>query len=188
MSRSIRFELGGATHSAELGTKIDKSALYGRARRVAVKDGVELSRGVLLADGRLFPAAALRWLRTDPLGTPAEEPQTLDGDGPAELKPSSFDIDNPLLAVPLTMLLRFEVDDVYPLDGLALAPGAYQTEFSYRKSFQPRDAIVLVTDSGGYLLVGQALRAGFLERTLSYEFFDAKEELDEADDLDFALI
>ena len=188
MARALAFRLGEQTVSFELGSKVDKRSLYGHAKRIAEKDGTTLSKGVLLADGRLLPTQALSWVRVDPEGSPVGEVHTLiDGDA-VETLPSSFDIESPLQSLPLRTLATFQVQDVYPLQGEGLDEGLYGTEFNYRKGPQRKDALLLVRADQAFLLVGQGKAATFLDRTVSYEFFDAEAEADDGDELDFSMI
>lgn len=190
MAKPLRFALNGQEFQFEIGSKIDKSALYGYAKRIAEKDGRELARGVLLSDGRLLPRNAIGNLRTDPLGSPIEDPSTeIDGKS-AVLKPSAFDAENALEAMPLAALAQFQVRDVYPLQGAGLAPGLYRTEFNYRASFQPSEALILVRpDAQSFLLTGALKQATFLGLAVTYEFFDADAETEEDnDDLDFSMV
>ena len=69
MAKPISFNLAGKKLSIGLGTKIDKRALYGSARRIAEKNGQELERGLLLADGNLLPRNAISSVRVDPDGS-----------------------------------------------------------------------------------------------------------------------
>ena len=189
MARALTLRLGEATFAFEMGAKVDKRALYGYARRIAEKDGKALSRGLLLADGRLLPTGAVSSIKVDPEGTPVDPVETLVDDHVAELKPSSFDIESPLAPVPMSELAAFQVADVYPLFGAGLGVGLYRTEFSYRKSHQPKDALLLVRADGSFLLVGAGKRSTFLELSVAYDFFDSEGESDDADDeLDFSMI
>lgn len=188
MAKALQYILGEQHLSFELGSKIDKRALYGYAKRIADKDGVALSRGMLLADGRMLPASAASLTRADPEGSPVDPvEQVLDGE-PVVLKPSSFDVESPLTPVPLSALTEFQVADVYPLAGEGLAPGLYRTEFNYRKSPQSRDALLLVRGDGAYLLVGVARRATYLALSVAYDFFDAEAEQEDGDELDFSMV
>lgn len=188
MARSLQFRIGESLLAYELESKVDKKALYGYARRIAEKDGKALSRGMLMADGRLLPSGAVSSVRADPEGSPVDPVEiTVDGQ-PVELKPSSFDVESPLEPVPMARLAEFQVSDTYPLSGTGLAPGLYRTEFNYRKSPQSKDALVLVRADHAFLLVGVAKRSTFLDLSVAYDFFDAEAEADDADELDFSMI
>jgi hypothetical protein len=188
MARALNFRLGEQSAALEIGAKVDKRALYGYARRIAEKDGVQLSRGVLLPDGQLLPTQALSWVRVDPEGSPVGEVETVIDGKPVELLDSSFDVENVLEAVKLSELAQFQVQDVYPLSGEGLPAGLYRTEFSYRKSPQRKDALVLVRPGQTFLLVGLQKASTFLDLSVSYEFFDAEAEADDGDELDFSMI
>jgi hypothetical protein len=189
MARALNFRIGEATLSYELAARVDKKALYGYARRIAEKDGKALSRGLLLADGRLLPSNAVSSIKVDPDGSPVDPIETsIDGQA-AELQPSSFDIELPFAAVPMALLAAFQVTDVYPLIGTGLEPGLYLGEFAYSKSYQPKDALLLVRADGAFLLVGAGKRSTFLDLSVAYDFFDAEAEADDAgDELDFSMI
>ncbi len=188
MAKPLQFRLGDTAICFEIGAKVDKKALYGYAKRIAEKDGKPLSRGILLADGRLLPTNAVSTLKADPDGSPVEEVRTLIDDQPAELKPSSFDVESPLEAVSMSELATFQVTDVYPLTGSGLGPGLYRTTFNYRKSHSPKDALLLVRSDQAFLLTGIGKRSTFLSLSVAYDFFDAEGESDDADDLDFSMV
>lgn len=185
--KELRFKLGERVLTGQLGPRIEKKALYGYSRRLVEKEGKPLSRGVLCPDGRLLRRDQITNLRVDLEGTPVDEIATeLDGEL-ADLKPSAFEQDNPLEPVPLVRLATFAVSDVYPVDALDLAPGLYATCFSYRKSIQPKEALLLRKEAEGYLLVGTTRQAPFLGETVVYSFFDADDEDEESEDLDFSM-
>lgn len=188
MARALNFRLGEQTAALEIGAKVDKRALYGHAKRIAEKDGVQLSRGLLLPDGRLLPTQALSWVRVDPEGSPVGEVETVIDGQPVQMLESSFDIDTPLAEAPLSELAQFQVQDVYPMTGEGLPEGLYRAEFSYRKSPQRKDALLLVRPGQTFLLVGLQKASTFLDLSVSYEFFDAEAEADDGDELDFSMI
>jgi hypothetical protein len=188
MARALNFRLGEQTAALEIGAKVDKRSLYGFAKRIAEKDGVQLSRGVLLPDGRLLPTQALSWVRVDPEGSPVGKVETVIDGHPVEMLESSFDVDNPLEEAALSELAQFQVQDVYPLSGEGLPEGLYRTEFSYRKSPQRKDALLLVRPNQTFLLVGLQKASTFLDLSVSYEFFDAEAEAEDGDELDFSMI
>lgn len=191
MPRDLRFLLAGQALGAGLGTKVDKRALYGYARRVVEKDGKPLNRCWLLADGAILPRGAIGSLRVDPLGSPEGAPEArLDGQ-PAPMRPSSFDEARELVPVPLSELSTFATRDVYPLEGLSVADGLYRTEFNYRAAPQASEALVLVRGGEAFLLVGSQRQATFLAQVATYEFFDAEtdeEGGDDEDELDFSML
>jgi hypothetical protein len=93
-------------------------------------------------------------------------------------------------------LAQFSVRDVYPLGASAagamdLAPGVYRTQFAYRASPQPHEALLLVKDQGQgiFLLVGVQKLGTQLALAATYEFFDADTDgAEDADELDFSMV
>jgi hypothetical protein len=201
MARAIQFSLGQSSPgddqghqlaTFELGSKIDKKALYGFAKRIAEKDGVTLSKGLLLSDGQVLPSRATSLVKADPLGSPAESVEELLDGAPALSKPSSLNQINPVEPVPLNTLAEFNVSDVYPLNGQSIAPGfapgLYRTQFNYAASAQSNEALLLINDKGSYLLVGQTRAGTFLSLQVTYEFFDADDAAGDDEELDFSMI
>ena len=187
--KELKFNLDGKTVTAGLASKVDKKSLYGYARRVVEKDGRPLARGILCPDGKLLRRDEVTTAYVDPEGTPVE-PIVSEVDGkPAELQPSSFDLESPLAPVPLKTLIGFNVTDVYPLENVALSPGLYQTAFNYRKALQPKEAFVLVKEGEAYLFVGRMKKTAFVGLNVAYEFFDAEtEQQEESEELDFSMV
>ena len=187
--KELKFRLGDTVIPAQLGSRIEKKALYGYSRRVAESEGKVLHRGVLSPEGRLLKRDQISVVKADPEGSPIEDVLTEMDGVLAELKPSAFDQENALTPVPLLALASFAVSDVYPLDGLSLEPGVYATEFSYRKSIQPKEALLLVKGAEGYLLVGAAKQTAFVGLNIAYSFFDADDdEPEEGEELDFSMV
>jgi hypothetical protein len=188
--KSITFQWQGETLSGNLGTKVTKQNLYGAAKRMVEKDGKSLTKGYLTPEGQILQRQEIDYAKVDPEGTLIEPIITEMEGTPATLLPSAFEQDNPLVAVPLKTLVGFNTIDVYPLHGLSLAPGLYQTTFAYRKSYAPREALLLVkTESEpAFLLVGERQNTPFVGLQVIYDFFDANTETEEEDELDFAMI
>lgn len=190
MAKPLPLVLDGKEFSATLGTKIDKKSLYGFAKRIVEKDGVQLSRGQLSPTGALLRSGELSLARVDPDGSLTEDPVTEIEGKPAELKPSSFDQQSELRPVPLARLVGFNVRDVYPLDDVILPEGLYETTFAYRKSLRPAEALVLAKKDGSvFLLAGVTKASTFVGQAVVYDFFDAAPAAEEeSEDLDFAMM
>lgn len=187
--KPIEFSLSGAPVALALGEKVTKDALYGEVRTIVEKDGKPLERGYLLPDGTLLRRTQMSSIAADPEGTPTEATQALVDDQPLEQQPSSFEKASELRSVPLTRLVGFNVGDVYSIDSGSLQPGLYETTFNYRKSYQPREALVLVKPGGeAWLMVGTFKHTTFVGKTLAYEFFDSAGEDDTTDPLDFSMM
>ena len=189
MMKSIAFVLNGEAFTANLGTKITKQTLYGSAKCVVEKDGLALSKGYLSPEGNLLERQEIDYAKLDPEGTVVESVITELNGEPATLFPSVFEQDNELVPVPLEDLIGFNTIDVYPLENISLSAGLYRTLFSYRKSYTPREAYLLVKDdTSTFLLVGERKNTPFIGLQVIYDFFDAEAEEEEEDDLDFAMI
>jgi len=187
--KEIKFLFNGEPITTQLGTRVEKKALYGYSRYIAEKDGTALSRGYLDPDGALLQRSAMTLVKLDPEGTPVEEVIT-DIDGAEAVPvPSSFDREAPLLPLPWSALAGFNVADVYPLDTTGLAPGLNQTEFNYRKSVQPKEALILVKTGESWLLCGVRRSPVFVGLSVAYSFFDADAAAgDEDEEPDIAMI
>ena len=188
--KSIAFQWQGETVTGNFGTKVTKQGLYGYAKRIVEKDAQVLKKGYLSPEGQILERQEIDYAKVDPEGSVVDEVSTeIDGQ-PATLLPSAFDQENPLTPIPLEELVGFNTADVYPIVGLSLPEGLYQTEFSYRKSYSPREALLLIkTDSDtGFLLVGERKNTPFVGLQVIYDFFDAEGEEEDEDDLDFAMI
>jgi hypothetical protein len=189
MAKPISWRLGEQLYQIELGSKVDKKALYGYARRIVERDGSWLKRGLLCPDGTLLRTDAVSLTKTDPLGSPVDEVITEIAGKTPELLPSSFDRENKLETVPLATLIGFNVRDSYPLAASGLPHGLYKTSFSYRKSFQYQDALLYSKESEAWLLVGTFKLTTMVGKTIVYDFFDDEaEEAGETEDLDFAMV
>jgi len=189
-SKSLKLSVAGTEIAADLQSKISKDDLYGRVVHIVEQEGRTLERGWLLPDGSMFRKSQIAMTSVDPEGSPAESPAIQCAGQTLELRPSSFDNGESLDSVPLETLARFVTTDVYPLEVQGLKSGLYKGSFNYRKSARPRDALLLVRDDGAFLLVGQLKACPMVERTISYDFFDAQDAAaDEAGDpLDFSMM
>jgi hypothetical protein len=187
--KELKFKLGSAPAVTQLGDKIAKEDLYGEARTLVEKDGRRLEYGYLSPEGQLLRRSQISNVSVDAEGSPVETPAVFFDEQPAEQVASSFDTEAELREMPLTRLVGFNVSDVYALDAGGLQPGLYETTFNYRKSYLPREALILVKPGEAYLLTGQTKRTTLIGKNLTYEFFDAPEqEAAESDPLDFSMM
>lgn len=187
--KALTFQLDDQVVTVELGKKITKRDLYGYAQKIVEKDGRSLQRGYLNADGQMLQRTQIDYAKLDPEGTPIEELIVeIDGES-AVLYPSSFDKAYALESVPLETLIGFNVLDVFPLFNLGdIPPGLYQTEFSYRKTYNLKDTLLLVNAAdSGFLLIGEPKSTTFVGLNVAYDFFDAETD-DEEEDLDFSMV
>lgn len=189
-SKILKLNIAGAELAGELQSKVGKDDLYGRVVQVVEQGGKSLEKGWLLPDGVIFRKSQVASCSVDPEGSPAEPAEIHCAGQKVEPRPSSFDGVEDMVPVPWATLARFVTTDVYPVDTPGLAVGLYQGLFNYRKSARPRDALLLAREDGSFLLVGQLKACPMVERTISYEFFDAANAAAEeaSDPLDFSMM
>jgi hypothetical protein len=185
--KDISFALNGELVTAKLGSRVEKKDLYGFSKTVAEHENIPLTRGYLLADGRLLTRQQISYARLDPEGTPIEDAIVELNGEVATLQPSSFDIENPLEPVPLSTLADFNVADIYPVEEVDIPEGLYLTQFNYRKTYIPKEAYLLVKSDQAFLLIGEMKKTAFVGLTVAYDFFDAEVEEEEEDELDFSM-
>jgi hypothetical protein len=188
---AISFTLGGKEITCDLARKVTKEDLYGRLKKLTIRGDEVLGRGYLTADGLCVPASAISNSRLDPEGTPIDKEEILYDGEPREALPSSFEEAAQIEPVSLTYLASFCVTDVYPLVGANLDNGLYSTWFSYRKSPERKEALLLSKETGVFLLVGYSKNSPFVGQIVPYDLFDAEgvdggEE--EEEDMDFAMM
>lgn len=190
MAKPLQFALQTQPYALALGSKISKAALYGNSKRVAEKDGVELSRGVLLPDGQLLARSAIGYPEADDGGTPIDPPVAHIMGSTVEQIPSSFSKNNDLEALDLTDLALFSVRDIYPLEGDAFPPtGLYRCEFNYNAGYQANEARLLVRADGlAFLLIGVSKTSTPVALSVNYSFFDIDAEDEDDADEDFSMV
>lgn len=188
-SKTLKLKVAGQPVEASLQSKIGKDDLYGRIEYEVQQAGQRLERGWLLPDGQTLRRGQVAATNVDPEGSPAEPAEVRCAGQKVELRPSSFDSEEPLEPVPLATLARFVATDVYPLEAAGLRPGLYRGRFNYRKSARQRDALVLVREDGAFLLAGEIKACPLVGRTVAYQFFDAAAgPAEETDPLDFTMM
>ncbi len=190
MAKSLQFSLQSQPFTLALGSKISKAALYGNSKRIAEKDGVALSRGVLLPDGQLLARTAIGYPRADDGGTPIDTPVAHIEGSTIEQLPSSFSKTNALEAIDLAELALFSVRDVYPVEGEQFPPtGFYRGEFNYNAGYQANEARLLVRADGlAFLLIGVSKASTPVALSVNYNFFDIDAEEDDDADEDFSMV
>ena len=187
---AITFNFDDQIISGDFQRKVSKEDLYGRVQKLVLKDGQPLSKAFLLADGSAVPVSGLSNVKVDPDGTPIEDEILLVDGAEVALMPSSFEEAASLEKAPLSSLAGFCCSDVYPINGLGLAAGLYRTWFSYRKSIDRKEALLLVKESQeAFLLVGHFKSSPLVGVSVIYSFFDSDDESpDDEDDLDFSML
>ncbi len=190
MAKQLQIYHQAHPYSISPGIKNTKATLYGYPRRIAEKDGVELSRGVLLADGQLLARTAIGYPKADDNGTPIDTPVAHIEGRTVEQIPSSFNKINALETLDLADLALFSVRDVYPLEGEQFPPtGLYRGEFNYNAGYQANEARLLVRGDGlAFLLIGVSKASTPVALSVNYNFFDVDAEDEDAADEDFSMV
>ncbi len=188
--KEVVFRWQNQTYRASLGSKITREVLYGKAKTIVEKDGVVLNKGYLTPEGQIINRSEIDYAKLDPAGSIVEEVKTEVDGIPAFLYPSVFDQENELKEVDIKELIGFNVSDVYPIKNIDLMPGLYEAPpFCYRKSYLPKESLLLVKSEGlGFLLVGERKKTALIGQQVSYDLFDVEDEGDEDDELDFTMV
>lgn len=185
MTRTLNFTLPAGPTPVGLGKKVDRTDLYGRQRTEVQQAGVALEEVTLDSEGRIFETARLSTIAVDTDGALVTRPiiQTIDGEELPDQE-SSFHVSRQLTPTDEASLACLKVASVYPITcPPELAPGLYQTQFSYRGSPQLEDAIITVAPGRpAFLLVGEFRDLSFQAKSDVYEFFNENIEDDESDD------
>ena len=142
--KDLKFKFNNQVVSTQLDSKIDKKSLYGFAKKIAERNGIQLTKGILCPDGFLLKREELSTIYIDPEGTPVEEVITeIDGKS-VTLQPSSFDQENLLTSVPIKSLIGFNVSDVYPLENVSLRLASTKPSFPIVALFNPKMPLFLL--------------------------------------------
>jgi hypothetical protein len=180
----------GKTITATLEAAIKREELYGKARKIVEKDGVELRKGLLTQEGELIPAEELTTIRVDSQGCPFNDPVAQGDDGKeVPLYTSSFKAAREVREIDTGTFPEISVKEVFPLKTSDLPPGVYETEFTYRDSYNLADAVIVIKSKDeGFLLAGEKKTCEGVGPIVNYNFFEEDDEAEEATDeeaLDF---
>lgn len=181
---------------------MDRSALYGKRRRVAFDDtGEPCTRASLLTDGSLLLKSGMtgqgyflpdgRWVAQADL-----EGINPDGSG-AELVPSTLGVPVPLEG-PLRPedVLDMKVETVYMLDAESLpdelkssldSGECYRFAFNFRPDYRAETGILLANADGAWVLVASPVSYAWSELGRTADVVADAAEEDDADDLDFEM-
>lgn len=199
MARTICVSLDGVESS--FGFKsIDRSALYGRRRRVALdRDGVQCTRASLLEDGSLLLRSGMTgqgYFLQDGTFLKQSDLEAFDETGrPLERVPSTLGIAQPLEGpVDVTEVLNMRVETVYALDPDEVDDGLmsrltggeiFRFAFNFRDDFRAESGILLANDQGAFALVGVPVSFEWSTLNLAPDLPMADQEAE--DDLDFEM-
>lgn len=183
-------------------TKVDRDKVYGYIEEAVFdKDGNTCFLASMLTDGMtLVPsgATAMKTVDAGNLEVDKKKLKTVYIDGTeATLVPSSYDGEINLKEVTLSDIYDMEVTSVYQVDFEASIDKSTALEilgnvpglgfvFNYRADYEGADAILISSQESVFILVGRALKFGYLknQQALMQEEIDTANE----DELDFGML
>ena len=199
MARVISVSLDGVESS--FGFKaVDRSALYGKRRRVALdRSGEPCSRASLLEDGSLLLRSGMTgqgYFLPDGAFVKQADLEGFDVEGsPVEKVPSTLGVPQPLEGpVDPSEILDLRVETVYALEADNVsdelldrlnAGNAYRFVFNFRDDYRAETGILLANDSGAFALIGIPLTYEWSSLQIVAELPAADD--DSEDDLDFEM-
>jgi hypothetical protein len=199
MPATIVVTLGG--DEAVFGvTAVDRSALYGRRRRLALDDsGAPCSRASLLEDGTTLLRSGMTgqgYFLADGHWVAQADLEGLNPDGSrAEPVASTLGVAQPLTPASAEQLLDLSVYTVYALEPASLpdsmksrlaAGEIFSFPFNYRADYRAETGMLLGNDDGLWALIGLPAMPEWQELTSITAVVDAAES-DGDDDLDFEM-
>jgi hypothetical protein len=199
MSRNIVVTLDGEESSFDF-KAIDRAAIYGKRRRVALdRDGQVCTRASLTEDGSvLIKSGMTGQAYFDETGQAFKLADLVayDGDGNALTKVGSTLGVSQQLTGPIdpSDLLDTRIGSVYLLSSEVLAAGlesrlkagdVFSFPFNYREDYSAEKAFLLANDNGVFALVGVPVEHEWASLEVLAELPAADDESD--DDLDFEM-
>jgi hypothetical protein len=178
---------------------IDRSALYGRRRRVAFDtEGNECSKASLLSDGSLLLQSGMTaqgYFLKDGTWVPQSDLSAISLDGkPLELHSSTVGVEVELSEVSPQEALSISFSNTYLLEAEefssklkeALDSGKiFSFPFNVRDDYNVETGILVGNESGYFALIGNKVE--YEECTLSNLASVSEESVDSSDDLDFEM-
>ena len=178
---------------------IDRSALYGRRRRVAFDtEGNECSKASLLSDGSLLLQSGMTaqgYFLKDGTWVPQSDLSAISLDGKAlELHSSTVGVEVELSEVSPQEALSISFSNTYLLEAEefssklkeALDSGKiFSFPFNVRDDYNVETGILIGNESGYFALIGNKVE--YEECTLSNLASVSEESVDSSDDLDFEM-
>lgn len=178
---------------------IDRSALYGRRRRVAFDtEGNECSKASLLSDGSLLLQSGMTaqgYFLKDGTWVPQSDLSAISLDGkPLELHSSTVGVEVELSEVSPQEALSISYSNTYLLEAEEFSPKLkealdsgkiFSFPFNVRDDYNVETGILVGNESGYFALIGNKVE--YEECTLSNLASVSEESVDSSDDLDFEM-
>ena len=199
MARVISVSLDGVESSFSF-KAVDRAALYGKRRRVALdRSGEPCSRASLLQDGSLLLRSGMTgqgYFLSDGSFLKQSDLEGFDVNGsPLEKVPSTLGVPQPLEGpVDPSEVLDLRVETVYALDPDTVsddllvklnAGNVYRFVFNFRDDYRAETGILLANDNGVFALIGFSLAYEWASLQAMAELPAVDDESD--DDLDFEM-
>lgn len=178
---------------------IDRSALYGRRRRVAFDtEGNECSKASLLSDGSLLLQSGMTaqgYFLKDGTWVPQSDLSAISLDGkPLELHSSTVGVEVKLSEVSPQEALSISFSNTYLLEAEEFSSKLkealdsrkiFSFPFNVRDDYNVETGILIGNESGYFALIGNKVE--YEECTLSNLASVSEESVDSSDDLDFEM-
>lgn len=198
MAKTINVSLSGEKAIFSF-RPIDRSALYGRRRRVAFDtEGNECTKASLLSDGSLLLQSGMTaqgYFLKDGTWVPQSDLSAISLDGkPLELHSSTVGVEVELNEVSPQEALSISFSNTYLLEAEefssklkeALDSGKiFSFPFNVRDDYNVETGILVGNESGYFALIGNKVE--YEECTLSNLASVSEESVDSSDDLDFEM-
>ena len=199
MAKTINVALNG--EKAVFGFKpIDRSALYGRRRRVAFDtEGNECSRASLLSDGSLLLQSGMTaqgYFLGDGTWIPQSEltAQTIDGKE-AILLPSTVGVEVELKEISASEALSITFSNTYALEAEEISPKIkealeagkiFSFDFNFKDDYNMETGVLVANDAGFFALIGDKVVHHFCKLENIATIADESTD-NSSDDLDFEM-
>lgn len=200
MARVISVALDGV-ESAFTFKAVERSALYGKRRRVALdRDGQPCGRASLLEDGSLLLRSGMTgqgYFLPDGRFVKQSDLEGFDASGVVlEKAPSTLGVAQPLEGpIDPSEVLDLRVETIYALDPDAVDDGLmakltsgnlYRFAFNFRDDYRAETGILLSNENGVFALIGIPVSYSWSSLAVASELPPADEDSD--DDLDFEML
>jgi len=187
------------TESSFAFKSMDRSALYGRRRRVALDaDGTPCARASLLDDGSLLLRSGMTgqgYFLPDGQFLKQSDLEAFDAAGtPLDKVPSTIGVAQELHGpVSPTEVLDMRLESIYALESDGMDPALkneldsgsiFRFDFNFREDYRAETAFLVANDNGAFALVGVPVTHEWSSFDLAVEL-PADETDSDDDDLDF---
>jgi hypothetical protein len=187
--KTIKFRYKGSPIEIKTETAIKPEMLYGKQKKSIEINGETLEKVIVTPWGKIYKTNAFTNDRLDEEGSLPKTATPCSPDDRSELPilPSSYKTTRLLEDANPMDLLNLKTRSVIPIE-TTLPPGLYKTYYNYRDSATLEPAILNITPSESFLMIGETTNPPLLKKEETYSFFN-EEETEESteDDLNFSM-